>query len=334
MKPKVRKKVVSFLGQELLMQRWRHKEECLDTPIGDLPEYPVLPVVLGNSAGLGVDKDGTYETNEADRVPVLARVLAILAEEWQASRSLLVVAARSPSLYHGGPRLARKWRHMRKVRRLWNHVPEVVLPFVCGMSDSERKPGCGPSEDVVTFTQSTSKIVEGASTQEEIECAGRIVQMVNRARILDLMRALWLHLLAYFRMLCAPHTKACADRRCKRRPLPRKLCGPLIPVEFQARMRVMLMVGVISSMSFAYNRKHRLINIWACTICSRQVMTGLGATSKAKYLNSPMKSPKVISEESPKAVAQVQATVRDGYIQTGVARWQTLFASRSTAQCR
>jgi hypothetical protein len=99
--------------------------------------------------------------------------------------------------------------------------------------DSERKSGCGPAEEVVTFTQSTPKIVEGTATQEEILCAGQTVQMVNRARVLDLMRALWLHLLAYFRMLCTPHTKARADRRCRRRPLPRKLCGPLIPIAFQ-----------------------------------------------------------------------------------------------------
>ena len=159
-KAKVRKKGVSFLGQELRTQRWRHKEECLDTPIGDLPEYPEYQgrLVLH---GLGA-------ANAADRVPALARVLALMAEDWQASRSLLVVAARSPSLFHGGARLERKWRHKRKVRRLWNHVPEIVEPFVCGMSDAERRPGCGPSEDVVTFTQSTPKIVEGAATQEEI----------------------------------------------------------------------------------------------------------------------------------------------------------------------
>jgi hypothetical protein len=77
--------------------------------------------------------------------------------------------------------------------------------------------------------------------------------------LLAYFRALWLHLFAYFRMLCAPHTKARADRRCRRRPLPRKLCGPLIPIAFQARMRVMaLMMGILSSMSFAYSRKHRL----------------------------------------------------------------------------
>jgi hypothetical protein len=93
-------------------------------------------------------------------------------------------------------------------------------------------------------------------------------------------------------------------------------------------MRVMLMMGILSSLSFAYNRKHRLFSVWACTVGSLQVITAIGAPSTAKHLIPPMKSPKVISEESPKAVAQVQTTVRDGYIQTaGVARWRTLFSS-------
>ena len=58
-KVKVRKKGVSFLGQEMRTQRWRHKEECLDTPIGDLPEYPELPMVLGNGARLQIVEHGS-----------------------------------------------------------------------------------------------------------------------------------------------------------------------------------------------------------------------------------------------------------------------------------
>jgi hypothetical protein len=172
----------------------------------------------------------------ADEIAQVTRCLvlrALLAQEWQESRGLMVVAARSPSVYHGGSRLKRKWRHARKLRRLWGHAPAVLWRYICGMSDPEREPGSEPVDDGVTFTQSSPAVVLGAATLEEVAAADFLVRWMNRVRALDFLKEFYMHAFAYFRMASAPQVTSRPDVRCRRHPLPSHLCGPLIPEAFQ-----------------------------------------------------------------------------------------------------
>jgi hypothetical protein len=216
--------------------------------------YPMLPLVFAQVSGLIVgDGDESTEIEFAQESKHLI-LRALLAEEWQESHGLLVVAAREPSAYHGGNRLKRKWHHARKLRRHWGHTPEALLPFICGMSGPKRKPGSAPVDDVVTFTQSPPAVVQGAVTLKEVAAASRIVRLVSRARALDMIKALWLHVFGYFRMLCAPHTICISHARiiavvvilCTLHQ--QSLRGPLIPKAFQTRLRVMLVMGIASSL--------------------------------------------------------------------------------------
>ena len=297
----MRKKVVNWLGIDA--QSWRCREEDPHAPLSSLPQYPTLPEKF-------------------------LALCAHVAQEWQESHGLLVVAARRVSVYHGGSRLQRKWRHARKLRRLWGHVPAILWPYICGMSDPEREPGSEPVLDVETFTQSLPAVVLGAASLREVTAAEVIVRWVNRVRALRIQIACYLHVFAYFRMASAPQVTSRADARCRRLPLPPHLCGPLIPLAFQTRMRVMLMVSVASSLSFEFGNLHRLVTNWACVPLAQQAIAGMGAPSSMEYLIGPLKNPKVIPQDSRKAFEQVLTSVADGYLHADVERWRGFSPSK------
>jgi hypothetical protein len=252
----------------------------------------MLPLVLAPVSVFVVGGDGKGVEGEFAQESKCLVLRALLAQEWQESHGLLVVSARESSVYHGGRRLKRKWRHARKLRRLWGHTPGMLWRFICGMSGPEREPGSTPVDDVVTFTQSSPAVVPGAATLEEVAAANRLVRWMNRVRALVMMKALWWHVFDYYRMACAPHFKSRADARCRRHPLPPNLCGPLIPKAFQTRMRMMLMMAIASSLSFEYGNMHRLITIWACTPLRLQGISAMGAPSTTEFLIPPLKKPR------------------------------------------
>jgi hypothetical protein len=142
------------------------------------------------------------------------------------------------------------------------------------------------------------------------------------------MKAFYMHAFAYFRMASAPQVTSRPDVRCRRLPLPPHLCGPMIPKAFQTRMRVMLMLSVASSLSFEFDNLHRLITNWTCVPLPQQAIAAMGAPSSMEHLLPPLKSPKVISQESRKAYEQVLTSVDEGYLQTGVEHWRGLFPSK------
>jgi hypothetical protein len=206
------------------------------------------------------------------------------------------------------------------------------------MSDSERPADTSAELDVHTFTQSTPDVVEGAVfkhvgradhvvTAKEVLAANRIVRCANRSRAWEIMKSQWMHAIRYFRMLCAPQSKARADRRCRRLPLPPALRGSVIPAAFWTRMYLVLVLGHASSLSFELGGRHRLISIWTNTLVRLQVPTAVGCSVAATHLVPPLKSPKVISKASPRAFDQVLETVNKGYIDLDVPSWQALFAS-------
>jgi hypothetical protein len=170
----VRKKAVTWLGVDA--QSWRCREEDPHTPFSSLPQYPALPMMLTQVSVFVVGDDILCVEDRIAQVTKYMVLRALLAQEWQEPRGLLVVAARSPSVYHGGSRLKRKWRHARKLRRLWGHVPAMLWRYICGMSDPEREPGSEPVDDVETFTQSSPAVVLGAATLEEVAAADVIVR--------------------------------------------------------------------------------------------------------------------------------------------------------------
>jgi hypothetical protein len=206
------------------------------------------------------------------------------------------------------------------------------------MSDSERPVGATAELDVHTFTQATPGVVEGAVytqddrpdhvvTAKEVLAANKIVRCENRRRAWEIMKSQFMHSIRYYRMLCAKQTKARADRRCRRLVLTPALQGPIIPKAFQTRMYLMLVMGHATSLSFELGGRHRLISIWTNTLLRLQVLTAMGSAVHADHLLPPLKLPKVISKESPRAFDQVLETVDKGYIDLDVPPWQCLFAS-------
>ena len=251
---------VAFLGTN--DQAWRCREESTEAPIESLPEYLSCPTSLttNDSIANGGCVAGLKGVSASlDRVATVAKA----SEVWQRSLSLLVVAMHSASLFHGGDRFARRLKQARKVRRVWGHVPSAVVPFLLSMSAPERVVGCAIDEDVETFTQSAPAVVEGSALPAEIEAAQVIVRQASGRRALEIMEGSYLDALGYLRMMCAPKKRAWPDASCRRRRLPPELCGRTIPVAYQKRLMLMLVLGHASSLSFNNGGRHRLITFRA-----------------------------------------------------------------------
>jgi hypothetical protein len=201
------------------------------------------------------------------------------------------------------------------------------MPFLLNMSAPERVSECAGDDDVETFTQSSPAVVEGCASPAEIEAAWVIVRQVSGRRALEIMEGSYLDSLGYFRMMCAPTKRAWPDARCRRRLLPPELCGRTIPVAYQKRLMLMLILGHASSLSFNNDGRHRLITIWCNTLLRLQGPTGLGSPINAEFLIPPTKVPKPITRESPKAFEQLLETIDGGFLHTSVPRWQAIFPS-------
>ena len=87
--------------------------------------------------------------------------------------------------------------------------------------------------------------------------------------------------------------------------LPVDLQGPAIPKVFQTRLRAMLMLGHISSLSFAHGERHRLITIWANMPVRLQGRGAVGCEVSATHLLPPLQKPKAIPKKAGKAFHQV-----------------------------
>jgi hypothetical protein len=324
-----KKKTTKFCGP--CDQAWRCREEDVNASIESLPMYLSFT---------GSDDDGEAAAPTEGGALSLTAVAskAIAAAEWQRHQEVLVVILGSFSAFHGGDFFARQLRYAAKIQRVWGHCPGVLVPFLLGMSTPERKAGREVDEWTGSFTQSTPAATYGfpwlpgevgphrVTVAKDVESVGIIVRSYGRWRALQIMVGSWLESIQFFNMLCAPKRYARPDARCRRVLLALGLQGRTIPKEFQTRMRVMLKLAHMSSLSYNNGGRHRCISNWANTLLSLMVATGLGKDISADNLLAPTPSPTPITKASPKAFQQVLDTMTGGWMQAAE-KWQSQFQS-------